>query len=76
MTARVATPSWQQHLYVSANAGEAVDLLLPHTVGLWGETEAVDVDLVAGKNVLRFEHKSDGYDKGFSVKDFRLSPQR
>ena len=76
LTARVATPSWQQHLYVSANAGEAVDLLLPHTVGLWGETEAVDVDLVAGKNVLRFEHKSDGYDKGFSVKDFRLSPQR
>ena len=76
LTARVATPSWQQHLQVSANGAAAVDMVLPHTVGLWGEADGVDVELVAGKNVLRLQHKSDGYAKGFAIKDFRLIPGR
>ena len=76
LTARVATPSWQQHLQVSANGATPVDMVLPHTVGLWGEADGVDVELVAGKNVLRLQHKSDGYAKGFAIKDFRLTPGR
>ncbi|MEC8653658.1 MAG: hypothetical protein VXY92_13970 [Planctomycetota bacterium] len=75
LTARVASPSWQQHLHVSANGGASADLALPHTVGLWGESDGVDVTLVAGANVLRLEHKSEGHAKGFSIKDFRLTPQ-
>ena len=75
LSARVASPSWQQHLHVSANGGAAVDMALPHTVGLWEESDGVDVTLVAGKNILRLEHKSEGYAKGFSIKDFRLTPQ-
>ncbi len=74
LIARVATPSWQQHLLISSNGGVAVDLVLPHTVGLWGETGSVDVELVAGRNVLRLDHKSDGYDKGFAVRCFYLTP--
>ncbi|MCA8955589.1 MAG: hypothetical protein KDC87_05915 [Planctomycetes bacterium] len=76
LTARVATPSWQQHLMVSVKGtgGEPVDLALPHTVGLWGETQPVEIELPAGSIVLRFEHRSDGQEKGFSVKDFTLRP--
>jgi hypothetical protein len=75
LTARVVTPSWQQHLLVAANgAKELVDIALPHTVGMWEETEPVEINLVEGKNVLRFSHKSDGYEKGVTIKDFTLTP--
>jgi len=74
LTARVVTPSWKQHLLVSANGKEPVDMALPHTVGLWGVTKPIGVELVKGRNVLRFRHESDGYPKGFSVREFTLSP--
>jgi hypothetical protein len=75
LSARVATPSWQQHLLISANdAAAPIDLALPHTVGLWGETDAIEIELAAGRNVLRFTHRSDGHEKGFSLRDIRLAP--
>jgi len=75
LTARVVTPSWQQHLRVAANgAKEPVDIALPHTVGMWETTKPVEVTLVKGGNVLRFSHKSDGYEKGVTVRDFTLTP--
>ena len=75
LTARVVTPSWQQHLEVSVNdKKQAADIALPHTVGLWDTTEPVEVTLEKGNNVLRFEHKSDGYAKGFTIRDIQLSP--
>lgn len=74
LAARVVTPSWKQHLLVSANAKQPVDMALPHTVGLWSVTEPVDVELVKGRNVLRFTHKGEGYAKGFTIKDFTLTP--
>jgi len=76
LTLRVASPSWQQHVKVTANGGAGQDVALPHTVGLWGETDPVDVELVAGKNSLRLEHRSEGYAKGFSMKELRMIPQR
>ncbi|MBK8974398.1 MAG: hypothetical protein IPM29_00580 [Planctomycetes bacterium] len=75
LTARVATPSWQQHLLIAVNgAATPVDLALPHTVGLWGVTDPVEIQLVAGRNVLHFSHRSDGYEKGFSLRDITLTP--
>jgi len=76
LTARVVTPSWKQHLLLSVNgAKEPVDIPLPHTVGMWGTTQPVVVTLSEGKNVLRFSHKSEGYAKGFSIRDFTLRPK-
>ncbi len=76
LTLRVASPSWQQHVKVTTNGGAGQDVALPHTVGLWGETDPVDVELVAGKNSLRLEHRSDGYAKGYSMKELLLHPRR
>ena len=76
LTARVVTPSWKQHLHITANgADKPVDLELPHTVGMWEMTAPVMVELKAGKNVLTFNHHTDGYAKGFSIHEFKLTPQ-
>ena len=74
LSAQVVTPSWQQSLMVTANDGKAAELELPHTVGMWEETKPLPVELVKGKNVLRFAHKAHGYEKGFSIKEFTLAP--
>jgi hypothetical protein len=75
LTAQVVTPSWQQSLLVSANdAEQPVEIPLPHTVGMWDETKPVVVALAKGKNVLRMTRKSDGYEKGFSIRKFILTP--
>ena len=76
LTAKVVTPSWKQHLHITANgADKPVDLELPHTVGMWEMTAPVMVELKAGKNVLTFNHHTDGYAKGFSIHEFKLTPQ-
>ena len=75
LTAKVVTPSWKQHLILAVNgAANAANIELPHTVGMWGETQPVEINLSKGKNVLTFSHKTDGYAKGFSIKDFTLTP--
>ncbi|MBK9387968.1 MAG: hypothetical protein IPN34_24385 [Planctomycetes bacterium] len=76
LTARVATPSWQQHLLLTLNdAATPIEIPLPFTVGLWGQTAPVEVELVQGANRLRFAHGSTGQPKGFSVRDFTLTPR-
>ncbi len=72
LSARVVTPSWKQHLLVSANGSEPVDIALPFTVGMWEVTEPVKVELGKGRNSLRFSHTSEGYAKGVTIKDFTL----
>lgn len=73
LTARVVTPSWQQSLLVTANdAKKPVEIVLPHTVGMWDETPPVTLELVKGKNTLRFTR--EGSVKGVSIKDFKLTP--
>jgi len=74
LTARVATPSWKQHLFVAVNgSSEKVDIALPHTVGMWDATEAVEIALAKGKNVLTFSRQHDRL-KGVTIKDFTLKP--
>lgn len=75
LVAKVATPSWKQNLVVSVNSEDNVaEMPLPHTVGMWDYTKPIMVELKRGKNVLRFSHKTDGYDKGFTIKEFQLAP--
>ena len=74
LTARVVTPSWKQHLFVSVNgAKDLVDMPLPFTVGMWETTKPVELDLVKGKNVLTFSREHDNL-KGVSIRDFTLTP--
>jgi hypothetical protein len=70
ISARVVTPSWKQHLLVTVNgAEEPTDIALPFTVGMWEETEPVEITLAKGKNILRFTHQGG---KGTTIKDFTL----
>jgi len=54
LAASVATPMPKHRLFASANGGAEVEFPLPYTVGLWGKTEPVEIELNAGKNVLKF----------------------
>jgi hypothetical protein len=75
LTARVVTPSWHQSLMLTTNdAREPVEIPLPFTVGKWDTTAPVTIELNKGTNVLRFTRKSEGNEKGFSIKDFTLTP--
>jgi len=73
LTARVSTPSWRQNLLVTVNGAKSpVVIDLPHTVGMWEETQPVAIELVKGRNLLRFTRV--GEVKGISIKDFKLTP--
>jgi hypothetical protein len=73
ITARVATPSWKQGLTIVVNgSGQAVDMPLPYTVGMWENSEPVEIELAKGSNVLRFNREGDV--KGVSIRDFTLTP--
>ncbi len=73
LRARVATPSWKQQLSLRVNDAEHTqELPLPHTLGLWEETEALEVSLEQGRNLLRFSRDKDV--RGLSIQDFTLTP--
>jgi len=73
LNARVVTPSWKQSLTVTANdAGQPVAMPLPFTVGMWETTEPVAIDLVKGRNVLRFSRPDAT--AGVTIKEFSLTP--
>lgn len=80
LCAQVATPTWKQQLFVSANGSkQSIDLELPHTLGLWEKTKSVLINLTKGKNTLHFsrgkEVTTDGRrHKGITIKEFTLTP--
>jgi hypothetical protein len=75
LTSKVVTPSWKQNLLVTANnATEPVEIALPFTVGMWKTTAPVEIELTKGKNILRFSHATEVNPKGFSIKEFKLTP--
>jgi hypothetical protein len=75
LSAQVVTPSWHQSLILTTNdAKEPVEIPLPFTVGMWDQTAPVTIELTKGTNVLRFTRKSEGNAKGFSIRDFTLTP--
>jgi hypothetical protein len=54
LVASVATPKPNQSIFAAANGGAEVGVVLPYTIGLWGKTEPVAIELAAGRNVLKF----------------------
>jgi len=77
MTMKLVTPSWKQKLKVSANGAEPIELELPFTVGMWGTTQPVEIELVKGRNVLTFSRlgvKQEVATKGFTLKQITLTP--
>jgi hypothetical protein len=75
LTSKVVTPSWKQNLLVTANdAKEPVVIALPFTVGMWETTAPVEIELAKGSNTLRFSHATEVNAKGFSIKEFKLTP--
>ena len=76
LTMRVAVPAWKQNVNIIVN-GQAATLELPHTVGMWETTEPIKIDLAKGKNTLTLSRKGVQQEvaiKGFTVRDFTLSP--
>lgn len=73
LTALVVTPSWKQSLQLTINdATQPIEMPLPFTVGRWESTVPVEVNLLKGENLLRFDREGDI--KGCSIKDFTLTP--
>ena len=73
---RVAVPAWKQNVNFIVN-GKANTIELPHTVGMWETTKPVKVELKQGKNTLVMSRKGVKQDvaiKGFTVRDFTLTP--
>lgn len=74
LSARVVTPSWNTQLQVAVNGSEdPINIELPYTVGMWGETQSVQVTLKKGANVMIFSGENEDL-KGLAIKDFTLTP--
>jgi len=71
MLASVVTPRWEQRLFVTANGGAAVEMPLPYTIGMWDKTAPVEIELAAGKNVLKFHGPAR-----VTMKEFVLTPAK
>jgi hypothetical protein len=54
LVSELATPKPNQKLFATANGGSPVEMALPYTLGLWGKSTPVSIDLKAGSNVLKF----------------------
>jgi hypothetical protein len=54
LVADIATPMPNRKLFATANGGPTVEMALPYTIGLWGKTTPVQIELKAGSNVLNF----------------------
>jgi len=75
LSARVATLQAGQRLLVSAGPGKpAASLAVPHTVGLWQPTPAVEVTLAEGANTLQLELAEGS--RGVTLREFTLTPVR
>jgi hypothetical protein len=69
LTARLVTPTPNQTISVSANGKAGVTIDLPDTVGMWGATVPVGVELAKGENTLTFTGPAR-----MTVKQFLLKP--
>lgn len=73
LTAKVATVQDGQVFLISANdAKQSAETPVPYTLGMWQDTQPVEVTLAKGKNILHFELKEGS--RGVTIKDFTLKP--
>ena len=76
LTARVVTPTPRQNLNLRINdAKESATMELPFTAGMWGSTEAIEITLSEGQNILQFSRSGNDI-RGLTIKDFSLMPSR
>ena len=69
----VCTVNYGQHLMVSVNGEQAVNVDLPYTSGDWLQSEPVSVNLRSGKNTLEV-YRIDAPQYGIAVKAHSLTP--
>lgn len=73
LSARVVTVSPNQTVLVAVNdAKEPATMNLPYTIGMWQKSEPVEISLVQGKNVLKFDRPAER--RGVTIRDFTLTP--
>jgi hypothetical protein len=72
LTAKVATLQAGQSFRFAANGAAALELAVPHTVGLWQQTPSVEIVLKQGRNGLAVGLR-DG-SRGVTIKEFTLEP--
>ena len=73
LAARVVTVQEGQKFLLTANDAKApVEIAVPYTLGMWQQTQPVEISLVNGKNVLHFTLQ-DG-SRGVTIKEFTLTP--
>jgi len=72
LTARVATVQQGQKFVFSANdAQQPTETAVPYTLGMWQQTQPIEITLVGGKNILNFELTTGS--RGVTIKDFTLT---
>ncbi len=72
LTARVATlQEGQKFLFAANDTPSPLEVAVPYTIGLWQQTQPVDISLVKGRNVLHVS-LSEG-SRGVTIKHFNLT---
>lgn len=72
LSAKVATvQTGQQFIFATNGAKDAIETAVPYTLGLWQQSEPVEVTLNKGKNTLRVTLKEGS--RGVTIKDFTLT---
>jgi hypothetical protein len=73
LSARVATAQAGQKFQLSLNDPKTpIEIDVPYTIGMWLPTQAIEVSLGKGRNVLHFKLQ-DG-SRGVTIKEFILTP--
>jgi hypothetical protein len=63
----------QQPLKLEIDGGTVYDIKIPYTMGKWGDTEPVKIE-VGGLSVMRFFRKKDPNCFGLAIKSFTVTP--
>ena len=80
LTVKVATPAWKQNFIAYTNNSKSgVTVALPFTVGVWRRSKSVEINIIKGKNTLKFSRaaeqvESGGRYRGVAFKEFVLTP--
>ena len=73
LTATVVTVQSDQVLRLTTNgSSQAVEIALPYTIGMWEQTQPVEVTLNQGKNTLRFTRPAPS--RGLTLGKLTLTP--
>lgn len=72
LTARVATvQEGQKFLFATNGSSPATETAVPYTLGMWQQTQPIEVPLKRGNNTLQVELKEGS--RGVTIKDFILT---